>query len=259
MPYLKQWQEKYASLGLVIVGVHSPEFAFERDGANVRAAIASIGIKWPVVQDNDYGIWHAFSNQYWPAHYLFDRNGNLVSTHFGEGAYAETEKQIRDLLGMKDVGSETTSSQVDVAQIDAAQGDAAQAVNPETYLGSLRGKPARVDMDSGNGKKLGKFEWALGGKWTVEDEYIESTGSASLTLDFNAREVFLVISQVNGAKAEMNILVDGEKITAADVHDGKLIVGENRLYQVFGSPRARKGIMTIRVAAPVRLYAFTFS
>jgi len=254
MPYLKQWQEKYASSGLVIVGVHSPEFAFERDSANVRAAIASIGIKWPVVQDNDYGIWHAFSNQYWPAHYLFDRNGNLVSTHFGEGSYAETEKQIRDLLGIKDATNKTDAAQVDVGQVDAAQG-----VNPETYLGSLRGKPAGVSLVLSNEKKLGKFEWALGGKWTVEDEYIESTGPASLTLDFNAREVFLVISRLDSSPAEMTVLVDGKKVTTADVHDGKLTVGENRLYQVFGADRVRKGVMTIRVAAPVRLYAFTFS
>lgn len=280
MPYLKQWQEKYASSGLVIVGVHSPEFAFERDGANVRAAIASIGIKWPVVQDNDYGIWHAFSNQYWPAHYLFDRNGSLVSSHFGEGAYAETEKQIRDLLGLKesaslpeskDLTGETDSALGDIRQADVAQSDAAQSVtteqgaspvqsaNPETYLGSLRGKPASFGADIYTMQKPGKFEWSLGGKWTIEDEYIESTGPASLMLDFNAREVFLVISRVDGTKAEMTVMVDGEKVTTADVKDGKLTVGENRLYQVFGSQRMRKGVMTIRVTKPVRLYAFTFS
>jgi len=217
------------------------------------------------VQDNDYGIWHAFSNQYWPAHYLFARDGTLVSTHFGEGAYAETEKQIRDLLGIKEAGSKKVdTSQVDAAQADAAQADAAQVdaalgVNPETYLGSLRGKPASVGMDSGNGKKLGLFEWALAGKWTIEDEYIESTGPGSLTLDFNAREVFLVISRLDGSPAEMTVQVDGKKISTVDVHDGKLTVGENRLYQVFGADRVRKGVMTIRVTTPVRLYAFTFS
>jgi len=256
MPYLKQWQEKYALSGLVIVGVHSPEFAFERESANVRAAIASIGIQWPVVQDNDYGIWHAFSNQYWPAHYLFDRSGNLVSTHFGEGSYAETEKQIRDLLGIKEGVS---PHETGAANVVAAKVDAAQDVNPETYLGSLRGKPAATGLALNSEKKLGAFEWALGGQWKVEDEYIEPTGPASLTLDFNAREVFLVISLVDGTKADMTIMVDGKKVTTADVHDGTLTVGENRLYQLFSAEHMRKGVMTIRVTTPVRLYAFTFS
>jgi len=244
MPYLKAWRDKYAAKGLVIVGVHTPEFAFEQDATNVAAAIASIGITWPVVQDNGFGIWNAFSNKYWPAHYLFDREGRLVDTHFGEGAYAETEKMIQVLLG---------DGSAAIASEDIVADTAGAGINPETYLGSARG---RATVASGTPDRFG---WTLSGAWSREDQYIQSEGDATLSLDFNAREVFLVISPVKGAAGDLMIRVDGQVVETEDVRDGRLSVDGSRLYKVFAAPKTRRGVLTLEVSGSLRLYAFTFS
>ncbi len=251
MPYLRSLQEKYASSGLVIVGVHSPEFAFERDAENVRKAISSIGVTWPVVQDNDFGIWNAFSNRYWPAHYIFDRTGKLVSTHFGEGGYAETEALVRKLLDLD-------SSESEVSTRDSAL--LSPGINEETYLGSARGKT--LASDGSLYRSTGRpelFGWNLEGYWERTAEYIESKSDASLSLDFAAREVYLVVGTVDGAKAELTVLVDGKPVSSGEVTDGLLVPTGNRLYTLVSGTAIRKGLLTLRVKGRIRLYAFTFS
>jgi len=254
IPYLRDLHEKYASEGLVLIGVHSPEFAFERDPANVEKAIAQLGVAWPVVQDNDFGIWNAFSNKYWPAHYLFDRDGVLISTHFGEGGYEETEALVRKALGLEaEVPGEKTSA--------PGTGTAAgKGVNPETWLGSDRGQ--FLVSDGGEyraAKKLPRFGWNLEGKWLREAEYVESSGDGTLTLDFNAREVFLVVSTIEGERPEITVLVDGKPVETDDVKNGILRPAEDRLYRLFSADSTRKGILTVKVRGRVRFHAFTFS
>lgn len=244
MPYLKAWQARYADQGLVIVGVHSPEFAFEQDAGNLKAAIDSLGISWPVVQDNGFGIWNSFSNQYWPAHYLFDRDGTLVDTHFGEGAYAETERKIQALLGKTSATLESDGSK---------EGSWSPDRNPETYLGSARGQKSIP------GGSPGPFGWTLEGTWHRDAEYVELGEGASLRLDFKAREIFLVVSAMEGAKASIQVLVDGQPVSTKDVSNGSMSISGSRLYQVFGAGEARHGVLTLKASGKARLHAFTFS
>lgn len=256
LPYLRVLHEKYSSEGLVLVGVHTPEFAFERDPGNVEKAIAKLGVAWPVVQDNDFGIWNAFSNRYWPAHYLFDRDGVLVSTHFGEGGYAEIEALVRDLLDLPKV---TGGAPVD-GLAEGVPDAGGTGVNPETYLGSERGQ----SLVSDNGVyraagKPGRFGWNLDGPWLRDADYVESTGNGMLTLDFNAREVYLVVSTIEGETAEVTVLVDGKPVGTDDVKGGMLRPAEDRLYRLVSTDSARKAVLTLTVRGRVRFHAFTFS
>lgn len=170
-PYLNAWYDKYEKDGLVIIGVHAPEFAFEKIENNVREASQKAGIKYPIALDNDFKTWNAYGNRYWPAKYLVDKSGNIVYKHFGEGNYGETEKKIQELLGAKkDIVPMVPESVI------------GQEKTPETYFGSLRG---RYKNDESSEYKNGmqqfmslppdmNHSWSLNGIWYVNDEYIES-------------------------------------------------------------------------------------
>jgi cytochrome c biogenesis protein CcdA/thiol-disulfide isomerase/thioredoxin len=255
IPYLAAWHGRYRDAGLAVVGVHSPEFVFERDSANLKAAMAELGVSWPVVQDNDFGIWRAFSNRYWPAKYLFDRSGKLVYTHYGEGAYEETERMIQGLLGLPDLGRAAAA-----IEPEATVGGR----NSETYLGSERAELQAEQEKDAAGRfaapaALGRFQWALEGRWRQEAEYIEADSGSILSLDFYARRVLLVIEPVGTAGASLRVSVDGAPTESADVRAGVLRPAESRLYELFSAESAQKGILKIEADGPVRLFAFTFS
>ena len=186
--------------GLVVVGVHTPEFPFERISSNVEEAIAANGLTYPVVQDNDYGTWNAYGNQYWPAKYLIDADGNVRYVHFGEGDYGVTERAIRSLLaerGAPRLGAETRVR---------AQVPSSAALTPESYLGLARAErfaePPRPGTHRyGAPRRLAPDQLAYGGRWTLAPEGATAAGGSSLDLDFHARRVFLVLGSPRaGAK-----------------------------------------------------------
>jgi cytochrome c biogenesis protein CcdA/thiol-disulfide isomerase/thioredoxin len=260
IPYLQTWYKEYRDKGLVIVGVHTPEFEFEKKTANVARAIRELGVTWPVVQDNDYAQWRAYENHYWPAHYLIDAAGHVRYVHFGEGSYDATDRVIRKLL--LEAGANPGRP---VAQAEPKF----TSQTPETYLGTARAtgfvsegepqldRPAHYQAAHapGNG------EWALSGAWIVTRSYVQSVGSAAgseLRLGFDASNVFLVI-EPEEAGGMIQVRVDGRVAgDTADVKGGVLVPGESRLYQLVGLPRAGEHVLDLKVEGKLRLFAFTF-
>lgn len=234
LPHLQNLQRHYAALGLVIVGIHSPEFAFEAQSDNLKTALRDLGVTWPVVQDNEFRLWRAYNNQYWPAHYLFDRQGKLVTSHFGEGRYAETETLVRGLLGEE------------ALKLPVAEGQTAERLTPgrtpETYLGSDRS---------------GVPEWSTSGPVRQFPEYLELAAGSTLSLEFSARTVYLVLAPEDGL-GQATVTFEGKPAATVDVQAGQLIIGENRLYTLFQAPTAVQGTIKVHAGHKIRAYAFTF-
>ena len=263
LPYVEAWSEKYARDGLVVVGVHSPEFAFEKDAGNVEQAIADDGLTYPVVQDNELGTWNAFGNQYWPAKYLIDPDGNFRYVHFGEGDYDNTEAAIRSVLG--ESGDEKLGGQADPGAVERADRDLR---TPETYLGEARAqgwvngpRPGAVDYGSPPPADLQTNEFAYEGEWNVGGESARAGANAGVALGFQARRVFLVLGSP-GEPREVEVLLDGKAISAADagddVHDGVVTVDRQRLYRLVDLARAGRHRLELRIEPGVEGYAFTF-
>jgi cytochrome c biogenesis protein CcdA/thiol-disulfide isomerase/thioredoxin len=251
LPYVKAWDRKYRDKGLVIVGVHTPEFSFEKQAGNVRAAIEREGLKYPVAQDNDYKTWAAYGNQYWPAKYLIDANGHVRNTHFGEGAYAETEQHIRTLLAERGSGSLGEMSQA-TGQVPSAE------ATPETYLGSARAQ-GWVPGPPRNGtqtyptptRALPSNNFALAGEWTVNDESATAGRGARLFARVTGKRVFLVMSSRGDRRRKVRVLLDGKPHRTVTV-DGQ------RLYEIVGLPAPATRSLELRIDAGVSGYAFTF-
>jgi cytochrome c biogenesis protein CcdA/thiol-disulfide isomerase/thioredoxin len=261
LPQLKAWDAKYRSAGLTIVGVHTPEFPFEKDAGNVRSAIAQNGLRYPVVQDNDYKTWDAYRNQYWPAEYLIDANGVVRYVHFGEGEYPKTERAIRSLL-----------SEAGDTRLGGMVGSRAQVpgglVTPETYLGSQRAdrfvNGAIVDgvHDYGAGAPdLPPDHLAYRGQWGIAPDGAVAGPRARLYLSFRARKVYLVLGSPDRPRA-LRVLLDGRPVKAADagadVRGGVAKVGRQRLYTLVSLARAGDHTLELRPEAGTRGYAFTF-
>jgi thiol-disulfide isomerase/thioredoxin len=249
-PYIRAWRQAYRDDGLVVIGVHTPEFSFEHDAGLVRLAIEQRGIDHPVAIDNDYAIWSAFANRYWPALYFADAEGVIRDHHFGEGRYEQSERTIQRLLGV-----ERELVSVEGAGVEA-EADWDHLRTPETYLGSARGE-RRVDAEH-----LRLNQWTLRGAWTTgpENVVLEQPG-ASIAFRFAARDAHLVLS---GRPSPFRVRLDGEPPGAshgADVgEDGQGRLEEGRLYQLV---RARDGVrertLEIEFADPgAEAYAFTF-
>ena len=271
VPYVKAWSEKYRDKGLVVIGVHAPEFAFERDPANVRKAVADLGIRYPVALDNNLAIWRAFNNRYWPAHYLADAQGRIRYHHFGEGRTDETEAAIRSLLvenGAKGLGEESSVS----ASGASAAADFASVRSPETYLGTKRAS----NFASPGGLKDGAAEyrlpsslklnqWGLDGHWKVEPQRAVSLQKGALVaFRFQARDLHLVLGSSTGKPVRFRVLLDGKAPGADHGMDidasGYGTVNGQRLYQLV---RQKTGsgerLFTIEFLDPgVEAYAFTF-
>jgi cytochrome c biogenesis protein CcdA/thiol-disulfide isomerase/thioredoxin len=245
-PHLKAWDSAYRRYGLVIVGVHTPEFAFERVTSNVRAAVKKFGLRYPVALDNGYRTWNAYQNEYWPAEYLIDRAGVIRRTHFGEGEYGETEATIRRLLGEK------------VRTHAGAVADATptQAVTPESYLGYVRiaryaGSKLAFDREATYRfptRALGQDELAYAGRWLVGGQRIAARADARLRLRFHARYTYLVL----GGRGQVRVLVDGVPVRTVRV------AGTPRLYTLLEYPRVTDGLLELRVDRSVQAYSFTF-
>ena len=243
LPYIREWDARYRKAGLTIVGVHSPEFAFERVESNVRENVRKLKLQYPVAMDNDYGTWQAWSNQYWPAKYLIDRSGHVRYYHFGEGEYGKTEAAIRTLLG---------------ADAPAASGLADRSphgqLTPETYLGYKRldrNGGDQVVEDKAHGYTLPRGlldnELAFGGVWTVRDERAVAGLSAGLRLQYRARNVYLVLT----GKGSVRVLVDGKP-------ERTVQVAGDRLYTLVERDKIGDHLLELHLTPGVAAYAFTF-
>ncbi|MGV8850481.1 MAG: cytochrome c biogenesis protein DipZ [Propionibacteriaceae bacterium] len=255
-PYLNAWYSTYEADGLVVIGVHAPEFAFEKVPANVQQAVKAAGISYPVALDNDFRTWKAYDNNYWPAKYLIDRDGRVRYTHFGEGDYDVTESTIRKLLGE----SASTSPRVQVTA-DGPSG----VQTPETYLGTNRadryvGAPALSRGGTYTPKAaLETNQWTLGGAWDVSGESITAAeDGATLALRFTGRQVFLVMGGPPGGTVK--VTVDGLSAPGMDVDaTGMVTIDGSRLYRLVRTDSSVTG-MTLRLtfSRGVSANAFTF-
>lgn len=242
-PYIREWDDRYREAGLTIIGIHSPEFAFERVEANVRENVRELGLRYPIALDNDFATWRAWNNQYWPAKYLVDRDGHVRYYHFGEGEYAETEAAIRTLLG------EDAPAASDLAD-DSPQGQ----VTPETYLGFKRfSGDHRQSLVHGKEHayvpppKLNDNEVAFKGRWTAEAERAVAGRGASLRLDYRARDVHLVLT----GRGAVQVLVDGKPERTVRVEG-------DRLHTLVERPKIADHVLELRFTPGIAAYAFTF-
>ena len=274
LPYIKAWNEKYKDSGLVIIGVHTPEFPFEKDEANVRKAVKDLGVLYPVPMDNDYKIWRSFNNEYWPADYFIDATGRIRFHHFGEGSYDESEKWIRTLLEEANhTPLPQTATKIAASGTEAAA-DADDVQSPETYIGYARAEnfasPGGLNQDdpqlyeTPTGLKLN--QWALAGNWKDEDQVATSLAAPdSISFRFHARDLHLVLGPGTDDKpVRFRVTLDGQAPGADHGVDtdaeGYGVVTGDRLYQLIrqqGSIHDRTFKIEFLVPG-VRAYSFTF-
>ena len=273
IPYVRAWAEKYRDQGLVVIGVHSPEFAFEKRVENVKNATVDLSVGYPVAIDNDYAIWRRFNNQYWPAHYFIDAEGRVRHHHFGEGEYEQSERVIQQLLaeaGMKGVASDIVAVSAKGAEIPSNEAD---VQSPETYIGYLRAKnflgADGIVNDAAHlymAEKPRRNEWGLTGNWNVGPEGAALTQSeGSIYYRFRARDLHLVLGpSSDGKPVRFKVTIDGKPPgenhgTDTDA-DGNGTVTEQRLYQlVRQSGSVEDHTFEIRfLDAGLEAYAFTF-
>lgn len=263
LPYLKTWHDKYKDKGLVIVGVHTPEFAFEKDPKNVETAIRDFGITYPVMQDNNYATWEAYNNRYWPAKYLVDKDGKIYYTHFGEGAYDQTEKTIQTLLSQ--IGQDVSGDIINNPAYSIS------AKTRETYLGYQRieflSSPERVQPNKPASytvpTNVPKNTFALDGTWTVGDEYAIPVKGSSLVLHFDAAQVFLVMRPKSpGTNGQIKITLDSKEITIQagdDVKNEMVTVENDRLYKLIKLSQSGAHFLKLEFLDDnLELFAFTF-
>src|SRR5580704_13314165 len=247
LPYVKAWHERYKNYGLVVIGVHAPEFAFEKDPDNVRRAVAELGITYPVALDNNYAIWQGFDNRFWPAHYFIDGLGRIRAHHFGEGDYAASEQIIRQLLTEAGISNlPASSSSVPGATGAQAAPDDADMHSPETYLGYGRTQnfasesavlPDAPEAYAAPGA-LALNQWALAGSWIVhKNEIVLAHAPGAIVFRFHARDLHLVVGPgTNGKPVRFRVTLDGAAPAANHGVDidasGNGIIQEQRLYQL---------------------------
>jgi cytochrome c biogenesis protein CcdA/thiol-disulfide isomerase/thioredoxin len=252
LPFLKGLDAHYRPDGLTIVGVHTPEFDFEHDAGNVAAAIRQNGLRYPVVQDNAYGTWNAYGNQYWPAEYLVDARGHVRYAHFGEGDEDRTEGAVRLLLteaGARRLGGEAGARGIEPS---------AQVATPETYLGAAQAErfvPAAPQAGTRTYARpdgeLPLSHFALGGTWRTTAEASTAVRDASLDATFQAAKVYLVLSSAGNRPRSLAVEVDGR-------HTRDVTVRGQRLYTLVSLTRAARHTLRLRLAPGLSAYAFTF-
>ncbi|MEV1156082.1 redoxin domain-containing protein [Micromonospora chokoriensis] len=266
-PYVRAWSQAYRDDGLVVVGVHTPEFSFEHDVDQVRRAVTARSIDYPVAVDNDYAIWQAFDNHYWPALYFVDRDGVFRDEHFGEGRYEQSERSLQDLLGIE-------RDPVPVNGVGPeAEADWDNLRTPETYLGFSRGEhfasPNGPALDERRAyhlpERLGLNQWALAGDWTIGAESVAvDQAGGSIAFRFHARDAHLVLAPAPGRSIPFRVLLDGEApgpSHGVDVDaEGNGVLQDGRLYQLVRQDDAvRERTLEITFAEPgAAAYAFTF-
>ena len=266
-PYVRAWSQAYRDDGLVVIGVSTPEFSFEHELDLVRHATKDRRIDYPVAIDNDYGIWSAFDNHYWPALYFVDAEGAIRDQHFGEGRYEESERVLQDLLGV-----EREPAPVEGLGVEA-EADWSNLRTPETYLGYGRGERlASPDGEAHNDSRayrlpegLGLNQWALAGEWTIgRERVVLDQPGGSISFRFHARDAHLVLSPGAREPIPFRVLLDGESpgpSHGVDVdEDGNGVLREGRLYQLVREHDAvRERTLEVTFVEPgAEAYAFTF-
>lgn len=263
MPYVTAWYEKYKNEGLVIVGIHTPEFEFERKTENVIEAMRRYGITYPVAQDNDYRTWLAYDNHYWPAKYLVDKDGNVRYIHFGEGNYEETERAIQQLL--QEAGSDVSTDTLDIkeATVRGVQ-------TPETYMGSERldrlVSPEKITgqkQQFTNPQSIPEHSFAFEGEWIVQKQDAVAGKNAAVEFNFYAEKVFLVITPKKEGE-KMKVSLDGKpigmEVSGPDVVNSTVVLDKPRLYELVDT-KGKKGNHLLRLEFDTQgtaIFAFTF-
>jgi thiol-disulfide isomerase/thioredoxin len=274
LPYVRAWAEKYKNQGLVVIGVHSPEFAFEKDVDNVRRAAKDMKVDYPIAIDSDHAVWRALNNEYWPALYLVDAQGRIRYHQFGEGEYDRSERAIQQLLseaGTSGIGRELVS--LDARGAEAAA-DWASLKSPENYLGYERtenfASPGGAVLDKRRAyvapARLKLNQWALSGDWTVQKQLtVLNKANGRIAYRFHARDLHLVMGPAaRGTSVRFRVLIDGQPPGAAhgvDVDDqGNGTVTEQRLYQLIRQPKpiADRQFEIEFLDSGVEAFAFTF-
>jgi len=260
LPYLKDWYQKYHHKGLVIIGVHTPEFDFEKILDNVKSAVARDRIRYPVALDNQFTTWNNYSNHYWPAHYLINKNGDVVYEHFGEGNYDVTENNIRFLLGIDNV-----------APLSAPNSESYfYTETPETYLGYARAdsnlSPEPVKDKVANYQfpaQLVSNAWGLQGEWQINsDNIVAAQANAALKIHFNARKVYLVMGNNSAKPIKVKVLLNGEPLfenQGRDVTNSSILVDKYSIYAVIEQKQFASGFLQVIATEPgIKIYTITF-
>jgi thiol-disulfide isomerase/thioredoxin len=260
LPYLKAWDQRYRKDGLTIVGIHTPEFPFEKDGGNVQEAIESEAIHYPVAQDNELATWSAYGTESWPTQFFVDAHGNVRYVHSGEGEYGEQEQVIRSLLAE---AGKTVGGGVKVHALVASQG----VTTPETFIGAARAERfanARISLGSHDFSApptIPANEFAYRGRWKISLDSATAGAGASVDLNFGARRVYLVLDSP-GHSRRMRVLLDGHPISNADagsdVHGSILTVTSPRLYSVVELPKVGNHLLTLEAETGLKVYVFKF-
>ena len=269
LPYVNAWYDKYKDKGLVIIGVHTPEFTFEHVQSNVQDAVNRFGIKYPVVLDNEYKTWGAFQNQYWPREYLIDIDGYIVHDHAGEGEYDQTEKAIQDAL-VERANRLNASSTIATSTVKISSINLSGIQSPETYFGANRNEFL------GNGRQgvegLANFllpinpqlnTLYLGGNWNILSEYAEATASSSVVFKYNSSDVYLVGVNMGG-ETKIKVLRDGKPLGSfagadVDMKTSEATINGDRLYKLIHD--STTGVHTIEIQiekGTLDMYTFTF-
>jgi cytochrome c biogenesis protein CcdA/thiol-disulfide isomerase/thioredoxin len=275
LPYIKRWYDSYKDHGLVVIGVHAPEFAFEKDPGNVRRAVGDLGIQYPVALDDDYAIWRGFDNHYWPAHFFIDASGRIRAHHFGEGDYGESEHIIRELLTQAGYAALPPASSAAPAAADGieAAADMDHVQSGETYLGYRRAEGFRSPGGFADDRvktyvlppALPLNQWALAGPWTVDPEKaVLDSAPGKVEFRFSARDLHLVLGPGSGKPVRFRVRLDGAAPGAnhgVDTDtDGNGIIQEQRLYQLIrqSAPVAEHTFSIEFLDSGVQAYSFTF-
>lgn len=258
-PYLNAWYEKYKKEGLEIVGIHTPEFAFEHDIENVKQAMIEFGIKYPVVLDNDYSTWRAYENRYWPRKYLIDINGNIVYDHIGEGDYEETEAKIKELLDERAqvLGLDTAVIGEDLVSSSIENQNKGGAKSPEVYFGSSRNeflKNGRPGISGENTFDLpdtfvlnGLY---LSGIWDIQEEFAKTVSDSSVVFRYYARDVYMVARAREETVVE--VYQDGELVK-------EVLVSGSKLYRLIEDNEPGEHLLELKIkGSGVEIYTFTF-
>lgn len=265
LKHLKQLHKKYTDLGLLIIGIHTPEFDFEKSVSNVATALKDLKIKWPVALDNDLNLWHLFANKFWPSKYLANKDQKIIYSHFGEGHYLETENEIRQLLGLEPL------SEKEFKLEDPLKTNFCLKPTPETYLGYHRGKPANqeelvydIPYNFVKLEDLPEDRFSLNGQFILKPEFVETINYNSIiNLHFSATEINLVTIPV-GEQCTAEIRLNGEKLpdslSGKDVINGTVKIDKHRMYELVKADMGISGILTIQpFEGNFRAFAFTFS
>ena len=270
LPYMKTWYSTYSDKGLEIISIHTPEFGFEKVQSNVEKAAVGLGIKYPIVLDNEYGTWNAFSNQYWPRKYLIDIDGYIVYDHAGEGEYDVTEAAIQKALAERAsvLGEKTTITTGMTTPNGVTIVDENQIGSPETYFGSHRNEYLANGERGLSGKQMLSIPQTidasrlyLGGSWNFAPEFAEADTGSTITYKYKAKNVYFVASSMSGTM--VRILIDGKApgiMAGSDVKpDGSLLIKDNRLYNIVTGVDYQVHTITIEtLGAGLDAYTFTF-